>query len=45
VRAPKDLVRAFERGEDAPVERRVRLQLLMGPAANVVEAIVSLTRG
>jgi primary-amine oxidase len=42
---PKDLVRAFDRGEDVSVDRRVRLQLLLGPEANVTEAIVSVTRG
>src|ERR1035438_3577921 len=42
---PKDLVRAFDRGEDVAVDRRVRLQLLQGPEANVTEAIVSVTRG
>jgi primary-amine oxidase len=42
---PKDLVRAFDRGEDVTVDRRVRLQLLQGPEANVTEAIVSVTRG
>jgi len=41
----KDLVRAFDRGEDVTVDRRVRLQLLQGPEANVTEAIVSVTRG
>jgi primary-amine oxidase len=42
---PKDLVRAFDRGDDVTVDRRVRLQLLQGPEANVTEAIVSVTRG
>ncbi|HEV3367375.1 MAG TPA: primary-amine oxidase, partial [Acidimicrobiales bacterium] len=42
---PKDLVRAFDRGEDVTVDRRVRLQLLQGPEANVTEAIISVTRG
>src|ERR1700722_17310276 len=42
---PKDLVRAFDRGEDVTVDRRVRLVLLQRPEADVVEAIVSVTRG
>jgi primary-amine oxidase len=42
---PKDLVRAFDRGEDVTVDRRVRLQLLQGPEAKVTEGIVSVTRG
>ncbi len=42
---PKDLVRAVDRGEDVTPDRRVRFQLLMGPSANVVEAVVSVTRG
>jgi primary-amine oxidase len=41
---PKDLVRAIDRGEDVAADRRVRLVLLQGPEANVVEAIVSVTR-
>jgi primary-amine oxidase len=40
----KDSVRAFDRGDDVSVDRRVRLVLLQGPEANVVEAIVSVTR-
>jgi primary-amine oxidase len=40
----KDAVRAFDRGEDVAVDRRVRLVLLQGPEADVVEAIVSVTR-
>jgi primary-amine oxidase len=43
--SPKDLVRAYDRGEDVVVDRRVRLQLLLGPEADVTEAIVSVTRG
>src|SRR6202034_93634 len=42
---PKDLVRAFDRGEDVAVDRRVRLQLLQGPEASVTEAVVSVTHG
>ncbi|HEX3794553.1 MAG TPA: primary-amine oxidase [Acidimicrobiales bacterium] len=42
---PKDLVRAFDRGESVAVDRRVRLQLLLGPEANVTEVIVSVSRG
>jgi primary-amine oxidase len=38
-------VRAFDRGEPVPVDRQVRLVLLQGPEANVVEATVSVTRG
>jgi len=41
---PKDLVRAFDRGEDVVADRRVRLQLLQGPEANLTEVIVSVTR-
>jgi primary-amine oxidase len=42
---PKDLVRAFDRGEVVEVDRRVRVVLLQAPEADVVEAIVSVTRG
>ena len=42
---PKDTVHAIDRGEDVVVDRRVRLVLLQGPEADVVEAIVSVTRG
>jgi primary-amine oxidase len=41
---PKDQVRAYDRGEVAEVDRRVRMVLLQGPEANVVEAVVSLRR-
>jgi primary-amine oxidase len=41
---PKDMVRAVDHGEDVVVDRRVRLVLLEGPEADVVEAIVSVTR-
>jgi primary-amine oxidase len=41
---PKELVRAFDRGEPVEVDRQVRLVLLQGPEANVVEATVSVTR-
>jgi primary-amine oxidase len=40
----KDVVRAFDRGEKVEVDRRLRLVLLQGPEADVVEAIVSVTR-
>jgi primary-amine oxidase len=39
---PKGLVRAIDRGEDALVDRQVRMVLLEGPEASVVEAVVSL---
>jgi primary-amine oxidase len=42
---PKDLVRAFDRGEKVDIDRRVRVVLLQGPVADVTEAIVSVTRG
>ena len=42
---PKDLVRAFDRGEAVVVDRRVRMVVLQGPEANVFEVIVSVTRG
>jgi primary-amine oxidase len=42
---PKDVVRAVDRGEDVTVDRQVRLVILQGPQADVVEAIVSVTRG
>jgi len=42
---PKDLVRAFDRGEPVPMDRQVRLVLLEGPKADVVEAVVSVTHG
>src|SRR6516165_916351 len=42
---PKDTVHAIDRGEDVVVDRRVWLVLLQGPEADVVEAIVSVTRG
>jgi primary-amine oxidase len=41
---PKDVVRAIDRGEAVEVDRRVRLVLLQGPEADVVEATVSVTR-
>jgi primary-amine oxidase len=41
---PKEVVRAVDRGEPAVVDRQVRLVLLEGPQADVVEAIVSVTR-
>ena len=42
---PKDMVRAVDAGEDVAVDRRLRMVLLQGPEADVVEAIVSVTRG
>jgi primary-amine oxidase len=45
---PKEIVRAVDRGEEgaaAGVDRQVRMVLLQGPEADVVEAIVSVTRG
>jgi len=42
---PKDVVRAVDRGEPAVVDRQVRMVLLQGPEADVVEATVSVTRG
>jgi primary-amine oxidase len=41
----KEVVRAVDRGEDVVVDRQVRLALLQGPEANVVEVVVSVTRG
>jgi primary-amine oxidase len=41
---PKEMVRAVDRGETVEVDRRLRLQLLLGPVANVTEVIVSVTR-
>jgi primary-amine oxidase len=41
---PKEAVRAFDRGEDTTLDRRVRLVLLEGPEADVVEAVVSVTQ-
>jgi primary-amine oxidase len=41
---PKDLVRRFDAGEDVTVDRQLRLVLLQGPVADVVEVIVSITR-
>ena len=42
---PKEVVRAVDAGEDAVVDRRLRMVILEGPEADVVEAIVSVTRG
>ena len=42
---PKDVVRAIDRGEPAVVDRQVRMVLLQGPEADVVEATVSVTQG
>ena len=41
---PKEVVRAVDRGEVVEVDRRLRLVLLQGPEANVVEVTVSVTR-
>ena len=38
-------MRAVDVGEDAVVDRRLRMVILEGPEADVVEAIVSVTRG
>ncbi len=42
---PKDLVRAFDRGDKVDIDRRVRVVVLQGPVADVTEVIVSVTRG
>ena len=42
---PKDMVRAVDAGQDVAVDRCLRMVLLEGPEADVVEAIVSVTRG
>jgi primary-amine oxidase len=42
---PKDVVRAVDAGQDVAVDRCLRMVLLEGPEADVVEAIVSVTRG
>ncbi len=45
---PKDVVRAVDEGEPeaaARLDRQVRMVLLEGPEADVVEVIVSVTRG
>src|SRR5580658_3672947 len=42
---PKDLVRAFDRGESVVVDRRLRMVVLQGPEANVWETVVSVSRG
>src|ERR1700722_14471892 len=42
---PKALVHAHDRGEEVVLDRRLRLVLLQGPEAEVVEATVSVTRG
>jgi primary-amine oxidase len=41
---PKEMVRAVDAGEEVVVDRRLRLVLLQGPEADVVESIVSVTR-
>jgi primary-amine oxidase len=41
---PKEMVRAVDAGEDVVVDRRLRLVILQGPEADVVETIVSVTR-
>jgi primary-amine oxidase len=40
---PKDLVRAVDRGEGVAIDRQVRMLLLQGPEADVVEVVVSVT--
>ncbi len=40
---PKALVHAHDRGEEVAIDRRVRVVLLQGPEADVVEATLSLT--
>ncbi len=42
---PKETVRAADRGERVALDRRLRLVLLQGPRADVVEVVVSVTRG
>src|ERR1700722_4558771 len=42
---PKEMVRAIDAGQDVVVDRRLRIVLLQGPEAEVVEVIVSVTRG
>ncbi len=42
---PKETVRAADRGEEVVIDRQLRLVLLEGPEADVVEAVVSVTRG
>jgi primary-amine oxidase len=41
---PKEMVRAVDAGEEVARDRRLRLVILQGPEADVVEAIVSVTR-
>jgi primary-amine oxidase len=41
----KEAVRAADAGEPFSEDRRVRMHLLEGPAADVTETVVSLTRG
>ncbi len=41
---PKDAVRRVDAGKDVAVDRRLRLVLLQGPEADVVEVIVSISR-
>jgi primary-amine oxidase len=42
---PKAQVHAYDRGEEVAPDRRLRLVLLQGPDAEVVEAMVSVTKG
>jgi primary-amine oxidase len=42
---PKAQVHAYDRGEEVAPDRQLRLVLLQGPDAEVVEATVSVTRG
>ena len=41
----KDVVRAVDGGESVAIDRQVRIVLLQGPVADVVEVTVSVTRG
>jgi len=41
---PKDMVRAVDAGQDVAADRCLRMVLLEGPEADVVEAVVSVTR-
>jgi primary-amine oxidase len=41
---PKEMVRAVDAGEDVVLDRRLRLVILQGPEADVVETVVSVTR-
>jgi primary-amine oxidase len=41
----KEMVRAVDAGEVVAIDRQLRIVLLQGPEANVVEVVVSVTRG